>query len=149
MNRKAVEFRIILACASIVYAAVVMGVWLLYREVQFPLTQGLIILSLAAGLFIVASLLVLGRSAAAYRFNFSDSAHTDAALESALGAIGGVPLKTLIGFLLFSRRRDSPACGDFFGAVKDHTDGTGPGGKGHRRRCRVFDGVGIVVRQGV
>lgn len=55
MNRKAVEFRIILACASVVYAALVMGVWLLYRDDQAPLTQGLVILSLAASLFIAVS----------------------------------------------------------------------------------------------
>lgn len=55
MNRKAVEFRIILACASIVHAAVVMGVWLLYCETGASLTQGLVILSLAALVFIAVS----------------------------------------------------------------------------------------------
>ncbi|HUW70215.1 MAG TPA: methyl-accepting chemotaxis protein [bacterium] len=100
MNRKAVVYRIILACASVVYAALVTAVWFLFHEPGAAIAPGLVIMSIAGGLFIAACSFILGRSAPAYRFDFSDSTVAEPRLEEALKAIGGTPLKTLIGFLL-------------------------------------------------
>lgn len=100
MNRKSLQFRIIMVSAGLVYAALVVAVWLLYREPGAPVVSGLPVIVPAAAVFIAACLFVLGRPAGAYRFDFSNSAVSDASLEAALKAIGGVPLKTLIGFLV-------------------------------------------------
>ncbi len=100
MNRKAAAFRIILACASVAYIALVTAVWFLFHELGAVSAQGFAVLPVAGGVFVAACFFLLGRSASAYRFDFSDATMAEPRLKEALAVIGGVPLKTLIGFLL-------------------------------------------------
>jgi methyl-accepting chemotaxis protein len=100
MNRKAFAFRAIIAIAATIFVGIAGAVLFLTRDSGVDPAKMLKIVGWAGLAFIVASLIVVGRSARVYRYDFAVHENDAEGLKEALSRLGGTPLASLIVFLL-------------------------------------------------
>jgi methyl-accepting chemotaxis protein len=101
MNRKAFAFRAIVAAAGIVYVAIVTAAFIFFRDPGQEISRPIAGVVLGGLVFILASSLVVGGAARAFRFDFSSQQEDPDAYRAAIDIIGAAPLKSLIRFILF------------------------------------------------
>jgi methyl-accepting chemotaxis protein len=98
VNNKPFVFRLIVALGGIVYVAIVAAAFVFYRDAGIPAAKPFVAV-IASGLaFVIASSLVLGRSAGLYGIDFNALQLESDRYKKAIGALGNIPLKSLILF---------------------------------------------------
>ncbi|HET7838467.1 MAG TPA: methyl-accepting chemotaxis protein [Rectinemataceae bacterium] len=101
MQKRASAFRAIIGAAGFVYVAIVAAALAFFRDPAAAASRPLGVVGLSGILFFAASFLVLGRNAKVYGFDFAQRQHEEEAYGAAITELGGAPLRSLIGFILF------------------------------------------------
>lgn len=104
MKRKAAQYSLILVATSLAYALLVASSALLLRQRGGPLGPALGPVAIFGAAFIVLVLLILGRNATTYAFDFGTQECKDEleCYEDALVRLGGRPLISLIEFFVLA-----------------------------------------------
>jgi methyl-accepting chemotaxis protein len=101
LKRRETAFRAILAAGGIVYVSLVAASFAFFREAGQAASRPIAVVAAIGAVFILASSLVLGRLSRVYGFDFSARQGDGEAYGDAIASLGGAPLKSLIGFILF------------------------------------------------
>ncbi len=101
MNAKSIRFRGIVAAAAILFIGEVAAAFVFYRAPEVAASRPLSAVLASGLLFLVASSLVVGRSASLFRIDFRALQGDDEAFKSAIEGLGGAPLKSLLLFIAF------------------------------------------------
>jgi methyl-accepting chemotaxis protein len=101
MNRRAMLFRTIIGVSGLAYVGIVSAAFAIFRDSGVPASQPFAAVAISGILFVVMSSLVIGRSATLYKIDFLERQGDGEAFTSAIKALGGTPLKSLMLFIFF------------------------------------------------